>query len=122
MSSQQQLFEALLKKSDYLRDLQETQRRATTNVISAIAQAIIEQQPAVRNAIIEKLRDAEVMTGSESIDCESRKITRVIIEDILQPRTPNVPRAPSAQRSAPPPAASRSRSKRGQGSAGEGQN
>jgi hypothetical protein len=90
MNSQQKVFEELLKKSDFFNDVIETQRRGTTKVISVIVQAIIEQTPTIKESIIERLRDADVATGNASIDCETRRITRVIIADILQPPTPAV--------------------------------
>ncbi|MFZ3001417.1 MAG: hypothetical protein WA071_13900 [Undibacterium umbellatum] len=97
MTSVQKQFDQLLKQSDFFIDVIETHRRGTTNVIAAITRAIIEQEPKMKEAILEKLREADVLTGSPSIDDETRRITRVVIADILDPRKLPGYQQPSSQ-------------------------
>lgn len=85
MSEQQKVFEALLKDSRYFLDVIDTHRRGAARVMSAAMLAIIEAEPAMKDRLIKKLRDAECDTGSPSIDTETRRLTRAIIDSIRQP-------------------------------------
>lgn len=84
MSTQQKVFEALLKDSRHFLDVIDTHRRGTARVVSAMAQAIIDAEPAMRNVLLEKLRDAEVNTDNPSVDVETRRLTKLIIGDVYQ--------------------------------------
>ena len=79
MASQQQMLEELLKTSDYLNDIIHTHRQGVAKVISAVAKAIAKNNPELLSDVKQSLQEAEINSGSPSLDSEVRLITREIL-------------------------------------------
>jgi hypothetical protein len=92
MASQQQMFEDLLKNSDYFNDAVHTHRQGVAKVISAVAKAIAKNNPELLTDIKQSLQEAEINSGSPSLDSEVRLITREILFHLFPAPAKQAPR------------------------------
>jgi len=72
----------LLKKSDFLRDLMDTHRRATERVILSFISALLRHDPSHITAIKKALADVDISTNRPSDDSEARRMARNIKSNI----------------------------------------
>lgn len=75
-------FEKYLKNSDYLRDVLNTHRAGTAEVVAALLRFLVENEHVSMPAVRQFLKGLEDSTSGPSIDGERRRIV-ALIQDAL---------------------------------------
>jgi len=78
MNQNQKDFEAYLKASHHFIDALHTHRVGVARVIAAIVTPLAKHNPELLTDIKKSLQDADIDTGSASINSEIRRITKEV--------------------------------------------